>query len=277
MKKILLLIACVMASIGSVGAMEINSDTSFLSIPYSEEELNNMAKENDYFEIARNEVYTITSYKTNSSGQIIDENTIIATEEEANKVANDDSLFVGSNGKLQKKNLISTLDFADADEIQTESKKVGIIYVYDSGKYKLGIQAQWTKLPKIRVFDVLALRWTSNATVSHFHGKQVSDEKTTNYDSSTGNLKKGTKGIGCSMNLHNNASSKLVLDIYIESSSPFGDVYGTYQHAKNSNATLAISKSYTFGSSGLGGVLVFSNKTYKSYYDNTPGLQLIGN
>lgn len=276
MKKILLLIACALASIGSVGATENVNDMSLLNIPYSTEELEERAETNDYFEIARNEVYTISSYTVNSFGQIMEENTIIATEEETKMVESDDSLYVGTNGKLQKKSLISTYALPAATEITTESKKVAIIYVYDSGKYKVGVEASWMKLPKIRVFDVLAIRWTSDATVSYFSGKQVSDEKTTNYDSSTQNLKKGTKGIGCSMNLHNNASSKLELSIYIESSKAFGDVYGTYQHAKNSNATLAISKSYSFGASGLGKVLVFSNSTYKSYYDDTPGVELIG-
>lgn len=276
MKKILLLIACVLASISSVGAMEGINDVSLLNVPYSDEKLKEMAEKKDYFEIAREEKYVVTTYTKNSFGEIIDEKSIVTTQEVAEMVAGDDSLYVGSNGQLQKNNGISTFGLIDAVLVETESKRVSMIYSYDSGYYIVGITTHWIKLPKIRVFDILALRWTKNVTISKIEGTQESDEKTTKYDSTTKNLKKGTNAIGLSMNLHNNAKQTLEATFAISSKTPYGDVYGTYQHARHSNATLAISQSYTFDSRGLGGVVYFSNSTYKSYYDDTPGLKILG-
>ena len=40
-----------------------------------------------------------------------------------------------------------------------------------------------------------------------------------------------------------------------------------YIHA-NRNVTLAQSKSYSFGNSGLGGVIIFTNETIRSYYQS---------
>lgn len=275
MKKILLLMACFIASVGSVGAMENVGDISLLNIPYSDAELNEIAKTKDYFEIASDTKYIITSYTRNSNSDIIDENSVVTTEEMARKVAEDDTLFVGANGKIQQKRGISTFALTETDVVETESKKVNLIYIYDSGYYKVGVRTEWVKLPKIRVFDISALRWTKNVTLSKVVGTQWSDEKTTKYDETTQNLKKGNNAIGLSMNLHNNAKSELITEFVISSKTPYGDVYGTYQHARHSNATLAISKSYTFDSKGLGGVVYFSNSTYKSYYDNTPGLKIL--
>lgn len=275
MKKILLLVACFIASVGSVGAMENIGDISLLNIPYSDAELNEIAKTKDYFEIASDTKYIITSYTRNSNSDIIDENSVVTTEEMARKVAEDDTLFVGANGKIQQKRGISTFALTETDVVETESKKVNLIYIYDSGYYKVGVRTEWVKLPKIRVFDISALRWTKNVTLSKVVGTQWSDEKTTKYDETTQNLKKGNNAIGLSMNLHNNAKSELITEFVISSKTPYGDVYGTYQHARHSNATLAISKSYTFDSKGLGGVVYFSNSTYKSYYDNTPGLKIL--
>lgn len=275
MKKILLLVACFIASVGSVGAMENIGDISLLNIPYSDAELDEIAKTKDYFEIASDTKYIITSYTRNSNGDIIDENSVVTTEEMARKVAEDDTLFVGANGKIQQKRGISTFALTETDVVETESKKVNLIYIYDSGYYKVGVRTEWVKLPKIRVFDISALRWTKNVTLSKVVGTQWSDEKTTKYDETTQNLKKGNNAIGLSMNLHNNAKSELITEFVISSKTPYGDVYGTYQHARHSNATLAISKSYTFDSKGLGGVVYFSNSTYKSYYDNTPGLKIL--
>lgn len=275
MKKILLLVACFIASISSVGAMENVGDISLLNIPYSDAELNEIAKTKDYFEIASDTKYIITSYTRNSNSDIIDENSVVTTEEMARKVAEDDTLFVGANGKIQQKRGISTFALTETDVVETESKKVNLIYIYDSGYYKVGVRTEWVKLPKIRVFDISALRWTKNVTLSKVVGTQWSDEKTTKYDETTQNLKKGNNAIGLSMNLHNNAKSELITEFVISSKTPYGDVYGTYQHARHSNATLAISKSYTFDSKGLGGVVYFSNSTYKSYYDNTPGLKIL--
>lgn len=50
-------------------------------------------------------------------------------------------------------------------------------------------------------------------------------------------------------------------------------MYVTYQHSRNYNTTLPESKSYSFGSSGLGGVLVYNQSYIKNMYDNMPGIK----
>lgn len=72
--------------------------------------------------------------------------------------------------------------------------------------------------------------------------------------------------------IFNNASKYLDINLFIYSKENFGStVIGTYQHARHSNATFDISKSYSFGD-GLGGVLIFPNSTYSSYYDGMLGV-----
>ena len=79
------------------------------------------------------------------------------------------------------------------------------------------------------------------------------------------------------MNLHNDATDYIELEMMVYSPNYFGaNIFGTYQHANTSNTNLAASKSYSFGSSGLGGVLVFSNSTYASFYDGMNGVKYQG-
>lgn len=49
-------------------------------------------------------------------------------------------------------------------------------------------------------------------------------------------------------------------------------VYGSYQHASNSNITLAQAKSYSIQAGGLGNVIYFSNATVRKYYDGMQGV-----
>ena len=86
------------------------------------------------------------------------------------------------------------------------------------------------------------------------------------------NLKKTNYGWGQSMNLINNGTL-CELSMWIDMYGNAGETaYASYQHARNSNVTLAISKAYTFSSSGLGGVLYWSNSTYSNYYDGMDGV-----
>ena len=48
--------------------------------------------------------------------------------------------------------------------------------------------------------------------------------------------------------------------------------YATYQHA-TTNVSLATSKSYSFNSTGLGGVLKFNTSQISNYYDGMEGVR----
>lgn len=145
----------------------------------------------------------------------------------------------------------------------------------NTGKYTIELQANWNNgNPKIKKYDIMAVRWTNNVSLTNAYGaQQYSSTGIVNYSYKGNNMVIGTKGVGISMNLVDSGSD-YSLSLYADVSGLPGDVYGTYQHASNSNVTLAISKSYTFSSAGLGGVVYFSNSKYRNYYDDMLGVEL---
>lgn len=134
----------------------------------------------------------------------------------------------------------------------------------------------WFVLPQIKKYDVLAARWNTSNSSDYFYGTQVCDSNTMFSDyylTTTPNVKSENYGLGVTMNLHDSAQTQIDLSYGIEDSNSFGNVvYGTYQHARNSNITMNGSLSYTFSSSGLGGVLYYSNSTIRNYYDGMQGI-----
>ena len=204
------------------------------------------------------EKYIETTYFEKSDGTISNiENRTISEEE-----------YIG-------KSTIETLESCGSGCFKTEYKTVRIVDLYNGNKVAMMLENTWLKMPKIKKFDVIALRWDSGFNITEYTGTQsVTTTKKEEYFYTKGNdhYKITSNGIGLSMNLVD-AAKEINNILYIEgtctSSTTF---YGTYQHARNSNVTLAISKSYSFSSSGLGGVLYFSNKTYRGYYDAMEGV-----
>lgn len=133
---------------------------------------------------------------------------------------------------------------------------------------------EWLSEPVYKSFDVLAMRWTNNFSMSYYDGLQRTDGNTTyvNYNTGNGNYKFGTNAIGLSQNLVDSATD---IDNSLTvggTCSGSGAVWATYQHAQ-ANITLATSKLYNFSSSGYGGVLSFYGAA-SGIYDNTTGLSL---
>ncbi len=129
----------------------------------------------------------------------------------------------------------------------------------------------WLTTPIVKSYDVMAIRWTAgNIGITDAWGEQVC-EKYQMYSFNGSNMVNKSNGIGISMNLFDNGSTPK-LALYIYSNKNGGTYYGTYQHAVRS-VTLAQSKSYTFSSSGLGGVLNYSD-SIGSYYDNMQGVSI---
>lgn len=298
MKKILFLIGCLLIGINSANALTINGDEGYINnngAKISSEQYKILHKNNFedsyidkltqdsinvYSDPKLNDesksIYVITTYKMDRFGNVVDQYSMNATEEQAKSVATNENLHVTPNSTLTSTPSISTYGYVDNYTYATESKRVTGYYTNMDGKYVIQLWATWYKTPKIKEFDIMAVRWNNSVSISNIIGWQECDSNTgtTNYNMSSKNTKYTNNGAGISMNIHDSAKNRIELYLRVESNSYFGDdFYGTYQHARHSNAnTLAISQSYTFGN-GLGGVLVFSNNTYKSYYDNMEGIK----
>ena len=131
----------------------------------------------------------------------------------------------------------------------------------------------WKKTPSVKSYDVIATRWTgSSVTVFDANGGQYC-ESPVNYSYMDDNMVKKSNGLGISMNFVDSCTvPQMVLYVYAHGN--FGTVFGTYQHATRT-VSLSQSKSYNFASTGLGGVLDFTNNTVESYYDDMSGVKIV--
>ncbi len=166
---------------------------------------------------------------------------------------------------------------------ETKSKYLRLmIGISNNGNYSFFIQNKWKKIPDNKSFDVIALRWTGNVSeipstaaggqsYKDFVGQPNPPRIAYQYTSQ--NFKFASDGVGLSQNLKDGEYYYLN-ELYIEATCT-GTIhlYGTYQHFQGTQ-TLAQSQSYTLSSSGLGGVLYFSNSTLRDTYDQMNGLHL---
>lgn len=215
--------------------------------------------------------YIVTTYEYRQ-GKIINSYETETNEETAKYIAQNENYYLDKKGNMSYQNPMLQ---SSEKTYSTDSKVVHLDYYRESDKrYVIKIWGEWYKMPQIRQFDIVAARWDVSNSQTTIYATQMSDAKSTFYDGNSNNINRASNGLGLSMNLHDNAKNYLTYELIIYSDSSFGnEVYGTYQHAKHSNAnTLAISKSYTFRSDGLGGVVYFSNSKYRSYYDGMKGL-----
>lgn len=120
------------------------------------------------------------------------------------------------------------------------------------------------------------LNGTSAAITDNVVGYQYYDGQKIKYDHSSKNIKKSERGVGVSMNIVDSVSKSLSMNFSVT----FGTgqktfaVSGSYQHAQK-DLSLSKSQKYTIGASGMGGVFKF-NSSVESYYDNAPGLMVVG-
>lgn len=168
---------------------------------------------------------------------------------------------------------------------QTTMKKLYMQVVSSSTSTKIvTLTNTWLSLPKVRSFDVIALRpetnsMTINVSSSTISGYQKWDGNVISYNSSSSNTKisssfTGHGGIGISMNIVDDVSSSLEnsITVYFLCGNSTFSISGTYQHA-TSDVTLAQSQNYSFSSSGYGNVLSFASSV-ASKYDNMQGVSL---
>lgn len=182
---------------------------------------------------------------------------------------------------------------ANSDTHTTSMKKITLeLNVSSTDEIAVILKNEWLSIPSVKSYDIIAFRPISNYTYEGINtilskAYQKCDGTTYNYNLSTSSnvvktpIISGTGGYGVSMNIPDSASSSLthhltVVYNFVEESltnSKYFIVEGTYQHA-TSSVSLSDSTDYTFGATGMGGVLVFDSTTVKNKYDNTAGLHV---
>ncbi len=123
----------------------------------------------------------------------------------------------------------------------------------------------WNSKPTIRSYDVIGVRLKGVKLVSK-NGVLVTGA---NYSKKYDSAKSFDNGFGYSILLPNVENIRTTLTF---TTTKGGTVYGSYQHAI-SNTTESISKQYTIGLGGYGGVFNFTG-TAKNIYDKAPGVDI---
>ena len=219
-------------------------------------------------EVEKNEMYVKTITHYDYIGNVIMTDNIEMTEEEINQ----DMLISPASQTY------CIVEGESVPCIQTEYKKNTMEYKrhnVSTNIYRIYLSLNWLKTPVVTKYDVIALRWSNNVTITKVDGSQTAVKNGSSvlstYNSTGDNTILGTKGVGITMNMYDDATDHYMSLIVTLTGNP-GTVYGTYQHARNANITFDMSQSYTFSASGLGNVLLFSNSTITNYYDGMEGL-----
>lgn len=171
------------------------------------------------------------------------------------------------------------------DSITSDMKKIELnMYSVAPSAKKVIIKCTWLSIPKCKSYGVMGFRVPGyysgliidTSATDNIFGYQNYDGQVIKYDSSSKNIKKSNRGIGVSMNIIDSVSKSLSMSFSVTfgtKQDPFA-VIGTYQHAQK-DLTLSKSQRYTIETLGMGGVFKF-NSSVESYYDDAPGLTVIG-
>ncbi|MBE6145534.1 MAG: hypothetical protein E7171_02820 [Firmicutes bacterium] len=273
MKKILFIICLMLLFIGGVSAEELNPN-----VDISEEGYERLSAFMSDLEISMIDQKTYDLFLNN---EVIGYQSYIVKE-----------TYVGSATQLPRKvsEVYMTVDeYANTPSTvadcyissdlttsycETPMKQLRLVVMKSSGNVIFSLINEWKTMPKNKSFDVMAMRWTSNYTMTSYDGSQTTNGNTSYvaYNVGNGNYKFGTNAIGLSQNLVDSATMIYNDMIVVGTCSGTGQVWATYQHAQ-ANITLATSKLYNFSSSGYGGVLSFYGNA-SGIYDNTTGMHL---
>ncbi len=169
--------------------------------------------------------------------------------------------------------------------ITTDMKKIELnMYSVSASVKKVMLKCTWLSIPKCKSYDLIGFRvpgYYSGLTIDingteNVVGYQYYDGQKIKYDHTSDNIKKNGRGIGVSMNIVDSVSKSLSMSFSVNfgtSKDPFA-VMGSYQHAVK-NLSLSKSQRYDIQVLGMGDVFKFKSGV-DSYYDNTPGLMVIG-
>lgn len=190
---------------------------------------------------------------------------------------------------------------------ETTYKKLSVMAtIIDSSKRLILSNLYWKKLPKVRSYDIFAVRVTGGEIIPDaFGGSMTSTESKFDENCTINGTKDYTKsfdknsatfntasagigfyGIGFTAKLHNNSAAcqydlglKLSEAVNYKASLSFKTFKGatvniSYQHATKSVDYNSVRRGYSFKSSGLGGVVYFNN-SLKDSFDGMKGVSLI--
>lgn len=213
-------------------------------------------------------IYVETKSFINTRGEIVSTEENLITEEEYNSI--------NPNARTSCGNLCWETTYK---KLQVTTSSLA------NGGFKLITETRWKKMPKVKSYDVIGFRWENKSasfTLTDYYGNQsyIADEYYTNinYPNGVTNANEASNGVGISMNLADEADSDYVLSLVAFGViQPLGQVsfYHTYQHAQ-SNISLTNSQKYSFGATGLGGVLKFSGSIGNTY-DKMQGISYTHN
>lgn len=153
-------------------------------------------------------------------------------------------------------------NFLAATEI-TNYKNLKIIVAEN----KVTVKLDWLKQPKVKNYDVMAVRFSNTEYDSIINAKYVYG----NYNYKKINeVKTFDNGLGFSFKLPTEEIKSVIFDFKVNGN---GIVYATYQHSTTNKISYVQSRNFYISSSGLGRVLSFKNGIEK-YYDGMQGVSI---
>ena len=232
-KGLLLLVASLVsfASINSVAALETTSDT-----------------------ITNQSGVVIPVDKYNALKSIYSDNFMNYMTQEQYDIIKDKDLskvVITETTDAKDGSLIST----QAQEHTTASKSLRI--VNNSGYVTMTLT--WYKVPTIKKWDVMAFRKNTSVSMgSYYIFRQYYVNTSNEFKLSTEKYGQNfDNGVGATFKVQDGSSHEMELSADFTGS---GRIYGSYQHASSSKATLADAMDYTLSGSGFGGVILFNSK-----------------
>ena len=244
-KGLLLLVASLVsfASINSVAALETTSDT----ITNQSEVVIPVDKYNALKSI----------YSDNFMNYMTQEEYDIIKDKDLSKVVIKETTDAKASSSIG----------ARATEHTTASKSLRII---NNGGY-ITMSLTWYKVPTIKKWDVMAFRKNSSVGMSSYYFFRQYYEANNELQLSSAKYGQNfDNGVGATFKVQNGENHEMELSADFTGS---GRVYGSYQHASNSKATLADAMDYTLSGSGYGGVILFNSKI-ESKFDAMGGVYL---
>lgn len=162
--------------------------------------------------------------------------------------------------------------------VATTAKRLGItVFDWGNGEYYVKASNEWISMPKVRNFDVFAMRPDDGMSLvsgtpsgTQYYATSSSADSII-YQPNGANTVTKSNGFGMSMNLvDNTAIEGLINTITARVSGSSGTVSASYQHCTSWSVTKAQSMDYYLTVNGLGGVIMFN--TVASKYDSMIGV-----
>lgn len=159
------------------------------------------------------------------------------------------------------------------NSVATTSKRLGItVFDWGNGQYYVKASNEWITMPKIRNYDVFAMRPDDGMTLvagtpsgTQFYSTPSTSDSII-YQPNGANTVTKSNGFGMSMNLVDNSDVEAFINtITARVSGSSGTVSASYQHCTSNSVTKAQSMDYYLSVNGKGGVIMFNNGIGSNY------------